>query len=245
MLTNQYYMFIHGLGLSGSIWSLIKPLFEDEIVVTPDLPGHGKGPRSSNKYDYGFPAMWSYLNGIISDVNISDTILVLHSMSAGLLPEIASSTNKPKAIVLVEGNLLETDALWSKQIQALKNNEYYNWLKRLKNNASTVLKSQLLGSHTRNKINYWSDGFREVDPFALRAIASDIAVRTSTGEILRALATLDVPIIFIRGSESGPWDGGIRLLKELDIPLVIIPVASHYPMIDHPKAVWSAIMNVN
>ena len=244
MVDNQY-MFIHGLGLSGSIWSQMKPLFQDSKIVTPDLPGHGKGSRSSNKYDYGFPAMWSYLNEIVFDASFSETILVLHSMSAGILPEIASSKNKPKAIVLVEGNLIGSDARWSRQIQALKDNEYRNWLKRLQKNGSTILKSQLLNGHSQKKIDYWSDGFREVDPLALRTIAANIADRTSSGEIVSSLFVLDVPIIFLRGLESGPWDEGTRLLKKLDIPLVIIPSASHYPMIDHPKAVWSAIMNFN
>jgi len=238
-------MFVHGLGNSGPIWDQMESLHQDFNILTPDLPGHGSNFRSDNKCDYGFNALWTYISDIISDTRFSETVLILHSMSSGILPEIAKGSNRPKSVVIVEGNLIEEDAIWSRKIQSMKNNEYIDWIKKFQNNASTVLKSQLVNVHNKEKIDYWSYGFKEVDPLALKTIANEISILTSSGAIVHSLNELSIPIIFLRGSESRPWNEGKRLLKELDIPLVFIPSSSHFPMIDNPKAVWTTILNFN
>jgi pimeloyl-ACP methyl ester carboxylesterase len=238
-------MFVHGLGCSGSIWNQMESLRQDLNIQTPDLPGHGKSLRSDNKCDYGFNALWAYISDIINDTNFSETVLVLHSMSSGILPEIARGTNRPKAVAILEGNLIEDDAIWSRKIQLMEDIEYIDWIKKFQNNSSTVLKSLLVNVHDKEKIHYWSYGYKEVDPLALKTIANEIYNLTSSGAIVNALNELSIPIIFLRGSKSLPWTEGKQVLKKLDIPLALIPSSSHFPMIDNPKAVWSAILNFN
>ena len=196
------------------------------------------------KHDnYSFSLMWSYLSHMIYD-NFSSTILVLHSMASGFLPEILNFKQKPKAIVLIEGNIIEADAKWSNQIRLMSDDKYFSWVEQLYRSASTIMKFQLKGKYSKDELHSFSEGFRNVDPIALRSIATEISILTCTGKIESALSIIDIPVIYLRGAESEPWSRGKLLLNKLNVSMFSIESSSHYPMIDNPNAVWRIISNI-
>jgi pimeloyl-ACP methyl ester carboxylesterase len=230
------YLFVHGLGLSGSIWANLVQIITLP-VHTPDLPGHGAGPRG--QYDFG--AMWTHIEQHIPHEEWLNTTLVLHSMSSGLLPELVASNTRPAALVLIEGNLTGADTKWSREISCQPREQFDQWFARIRKASTLVLRSQLIGSHDPQDLISWGAGFTEVETDALRQIAANLIERSESGAIARALATLDLPTIYLRGYESRGLDESCALLARLCIPVIKIPGAAHYPMIDNPRATWQAI----
>jgi pimeloyl-ACP methyl ester carboxylesterase len=240
IVMDKRFFFVHGLGLSGSIWNHLAPLASEAEILIPDLPGHGLGPRGC----YDFSEIWSYLEDHLSTDDWAQTIIVLHSMASALLPEINLSNTRPKAIVLVEGNLTQSDAKWSEQIIRRSENDYQKWFKIFSQSASTVLRTQLKTRQDEKDLIQFSEGFSLVDPSALRKIAAQTFSRSINGEIVNALKKIKVPTYYLLGELSEQLDKR-ALISEFNISIIVIPGSGHYPMIDNPLATWDAISSLN
>jgi pimeloyl-ACP methyl ester carboxylesterase len=236
----KHYIFVHGLGLSGTIWEPLVAMVPCSALA-PDLCGHGDGPRGR----FDFLSMWRHIEDALPFESWKDSVLVLHSMSAAMLPELVASKILPAAVVLVEGNIISIDADWSRQISDLQLASYENYLCRLRCNHAMVLRSQLRNQHRNIDLVRWSDGFLKVDATALREIAKNLKTRSESGEISRALEQLHMPVCYLRGALSGNWDVGRDLLAQLNIPIFDIEASAHYPMLDNPTATWGAISSFN
>lgn len=236
MKSPENFVFLHGLGLSNTIWTPLLQLVQG-TVFCPNLLGHGDAPNG----DYSFESIWKSIEAELGCLDWSKTALIMHSMSAALLPAILKSKVSPKSIYLIEGNLIADDADWSRQICKKPSSMYSTWLERLRVNSSTVLGMNLIGSHKKNDLLFWSSGFKDVKELALRQIAEQLVMISESGEIITAISAIDSLTFYLRGSESAPWSRGERLLNKLGVPLIKVAGASHYPMLDNPLATWEAI----
>lgn len=99
------YLLVHGLGLSADIWSHLSPLLEGEVIAK-DLPGHG----ASRSQAYDWVDLWGEITSPVRRDQWVETVLVLHSFIAALIPEIVSSGIRPAHVVLLEGILQSKDA---------------------------------------------------------------------------------------------------------------------------------------
>lgn len=235
----EHYIFLHGLGLSNSIWEpLIK--FAPKSIFAPNLPGHGK---CSSPY-LNFSAMWKFVENTISISEWGKSILILHSMSAALLPELEASDIRPAGIVLIEGNLIAEDAEWCLNISTKSDDIFEVWFNRFKLNSTMVLRSQLKKQHLESDLIHWAEGFLQVDSTALRQIAKDLLCRSESGASLLAISKLNLPMLYLRGDSSPDWDGGRNMLDRLGVPVINISNSGHYPMLDNPLMTWSAISSL-
>ena len=157
MLQNKTFIFVHGLGLSCTIWGPLKNLLNLHHI-TPDLLGHGKSPRG-----HSFASLWSHLKSSLHPNDWKNSVLILHSMSSALLPEIIADKTSISAIVLIEGNIIKADAKWSFELSSMSNAVYKEYMIRLRKNSSLVLRSQLYGNYDTKQLDHWSKGFAEVD----------------------------------------------------------------------------------
>jgi pimeloyl-ACP methyl ester carboxylesterase len=236
MPNDRNYVFLHGLGLSHTIWSPLVPLVKGNMI-SPDLLGHGSSPIGG----YSFESLWDFLRDELIPLDWDKTSLIMHSMSAALLPEVLNSKIRPRSICLIEGNLTGEDSHWSRQICQKSPAAYESWLARLRANSGMVLGMQLSTSHNKDDLVFWSSGFKQVDESALRQIAEQLVLRSKSGEILSAIKEIDSPTTYLRGAKSGSWTEGTLLLAKIGVPVIEIPNAGHYPMIDNPSATWESI----
>ena len=135
-------LLVHGLGVNSNIWEPLVSSLGDNVIVV-DLPGHG---RSKVKV-FGWQQIWSNLVNILGAKNSVNSILVLHSYAAALLPEIVQSGLKLKKILLLEGILHIDDLGWSKRMEGIEEDIFSQWLSRFRAVSEMSLKSQLVKKH--------------------------------------------------------------------------------------------------
>jgi pimeloyl-ACP methyl ester carboxylesterase len=166
-------------------------------------------------------------------------------MSSCLLPDLVASSVRPAALVLIESNLIAADATWSREIARHSEEEFPLWLDRIRKASMLIMQGQLTGEHQMDELMHWSSGFREVDPHALRVIATNVIKRSDSYLISESLASLSLPTIYLTGDKSTGLNFSHDLLASLGIPIIEIPNAAHYPMIDNPKDTWHHISLLN
>src|SRR5574343_1466279 len=115
------YLLVHGLGLAGNIWCRLVPFLNGESISV-DLPGHG----DSNIADYSWQGIWAGVMAGHHKGSWSETTVVLHSFSACLLPEIIASGVKPAKLIILEGIMHSSDAVWTNGIVALNDIDFEN-----------------------------------------------------------------------------------------------------------------------
>lgn len=232
-------IFLHGLGLSSVIWDPLIKILDGDLFAL-DLQGHGNATKGS----YDFHSMWINIKNQIPENCWKNSILVLHSMSAALLPEIAKCSERPSELILIEGNLIDEDLEWSKKICSIPPEKFFIWFERLKRNAPLVLRTQLKTSHQYSDIEAWSKGFSMVDSIALQEIAKNLIATNKSDAIFLAIQKLGIPTYYLRGEYSPNWTKGINLLRSIGVPTLNIPNSGHYPMLDNPAEIRSIINNL-
>ena len=234
------YLLVHGLGLSADIWSHLSPLLDGEVIAR-DLPGHG----ASRSQAYGWIDLWTEISSPVRRDQWAETVLVLHSFTAALVPEIVSSGIRPAHVVLLEGILHSKDAYWSNDISLMNHGEYQSWLNRFRSVSEMALKSQLVSKQSKKDIGIWSEAFRKVQGNALKEMASNLKNRLASDALSIAFAKSDFPITYIKGEKSRvslPRD----LLRLAGGHHQVFEDCGHFPMIDsvgtvvkHLTKIWS------
>jgi len=219
---------VHGLGVSSNIWDGLAPLLDGK-VITKDLPGHGNS--QSRRYDWD--GLWLDISDSIAADEWEKTVVVLHSFSAALLPEIVKTGVRPAYVICLEGILHYQDIYWSNDIALKSEKEYEIWLKRFRSVSYMALKSQLVARPSRFDIMKWSNSFREVNEIALRTIAVNLRERLLKDELKRSFGKVGSIVKYVKGEKSKVIV--TDFLKEVGVEdYWVIPNAGHFPMIDDP-----------
>jgi pimeloyl-ACP methyl ester carboxylesterase len=220
------YLLVHGLGLSADIWSQLSALLHGEVIAR-DLPGHG----ASRSQAYEWIDLWAEISSPVLQEQWGQTVLVLHSFTAALIPEIVFSGIRPAHVVLLEGILHSEDAHWSNEIALMNDVEYQRWLNRFRSVSEMALKSQLVSKQTKNDICIWSEAFKIVQGDALKQMASNLKNRLSGDSIYAAFSKSDFQVTYFNGEKSGvSFPHG--LLRLANSNHQILEDCGHFPMID-------------
>lgn len=223
------YLLVHGLGLAGNIWSRFVPFLNGESILV-DLPGHG----ASSLTDYSWKGIWGGVMAAHPQESWSNTVVVLHSFSACLLPEIVVSGVKPAKVIVLEGIMHSSDAVWTNEIVALGDLDFESWLERFRSVSRMALKSQLVSKSSKFEIDFWSNSFRVVKGSALRIMACNMKKRLISSDITEVMGALNFPLLYIRGGRGRLSEAGHAFLLENRVPVVDISACGHFPMIDSP-----------
>ena len=239
------FVFLHGLGGQKEHFrsAFDLPSGLGKGVLSVDMLGFGASERLRDDEEYLPKAQADALSGLLADLDIAKFNLIVHSMSSGVIPELlALDKVDVSAIYMLEGNLIEADAGWSGTLSAMSDDEYEDYIKRIKKTARLVLSRQLVRPHSREQVQEWSSCFEKADERALRETARYVHHATLDGDIARALADFSGPIVYIRGDADSDWPGREALVS-IGAELVVIKNAGHYVMLDAPDEVYQAIFS--
>ena len=94
---------IHGARSSRQNWDLVAPLLRRRWrVLAPDMRGHGDSDKPANGYD--IPALASDLHGFLTALEVSNPLLVGHSLGASVVAEYGKAhPSVPCGLVFVDG----------------------------------------------------------------------------------------------------------------------------------------------
>ena len=233
------YLLVHGLGISSNIWDVLVPLLDGDVIAK-DLPGHGHS--QCRRYDWD--GLWSDISESVAADEWKKTIVVLHSFSAALLPEIINNGVRPAHVIFLEGILHYQDMYWSNDISLMSEEEYEIWIEGVRSVSYMALKSQLVARPRKAEILRWSRSFREVNGTALRAIAINLRERLLKDELRRSFGKINFTIKYVKGGKSKVIVADF--LKEVGVKdCWVIPNAGHFPMIDDPILLSDKLNKLN
>lgn len=222
---------VHGLGLSRSIWDKLIPLINCEVVAI-DLPGHG-----NSKFEcYDWKSIWHDIINSVPQTDITKASVVLHSFSAGALPEILNYRKRPHSIYLLEGIVHPEDAIWTKVIAGMNVEDYKSWLTRWRSVSHMTLKSQLVRPQSSRDIEKWSSGFRVVKEDALFSMSAQLQSRVNSKELEFCLSNSQGNLTYLKGSKSKVGASGINFVRGCGCRIEELQDAGHFPMLDNPEA---------
>ena len=222
---------LHGLGLSKNIWDKLIPLIDCEVIAK-DLPGHG----GSDCIYYDWKSIWLDTINSLQERDITKASVVLHSFSAGALPEILNHRKQPQMIYLLEGIIHPDDAKWTKVIANMNADEYESWLLKWRSVSNMTLKSQLVRSQSKQDIKKWSSGFRLVKEEALYSMSKQLQSRVNSKELEFYLSSSERNLVYLKGSKSKVSSSGINFVKQCGCRVEELQDSGHFPMLDNPLA---------
>ncbi|WP_108248733.1 alpha/beta fold hydrolase [Planctomonas deserti] len=239
-------VFAHGFGCSQEMWRLLTPEFErDHLVVLFDLVGAGGSDLSA--YDRGrYDSLHAHaddLVGILTALDLSDAVLVAHSVSTMIA--VLAAVQAPErvgALVLVgpspryindEGYVggferADIDAL----LETLDAN-YLGW--------SSVMAPVVMGNPDRPELGQeLTDSFCRVDP----AIAAHFARVTFLSDNRKDLAAVRTPTLVVQCSDDviAPHEVGVFVHESIPgSELVVLAATGHVPHLSAPEELAAAM----
>ncbi|UCC44007.1 MAG: alpha/beta hydrolase [Candidatus Zixiibacteriota bacterium] len=234
--------FVHGLGSSGSCFEDVfaYPQFGESNIIIPDLIGYGRSSSASEKNGYGLNAHIRRLWRLIEGLQLSELVLIGHSMGADLTTFMCQEDidGTIKRFVCIESDITQHETAFSKMAyEAVQRGEFEAWFARFRDKEGW----DMLGASPSGR-EYWSalrlsraDAFRQdaVDLMA-RAHALPEPYRSEMGAVYCAL---EIPRVFCYGTES-LRSQSLRFLKENGMEVLAFESAGHSPMMDQPEVFY-------
>lgn len=233
---------VPGLGGDESWFSLLKHTgrLKGEFKVINWLNGGAKPVGTSECAD-GSWILQSMVNQISKTVNKSSSrsVLLLHSMGSLVLPFMSFAQNDFDAVILIEGNLTDADANWSKVLSSFSDRAYARYWKMFLADKERWMKRNHIDSAAMIVDPF--EAFKRSDPAQIRKLAQLGYELTRSGRIRASYSALSAEKLFIWG-EKGEGAASARELALLGERVYEIPNSGHFPMLSAPDQVSEAIL---
>lgn len=229
-------LFIHGLGgAKENFWEACKAnTLAEHTIICFDNPGTG----NSTYYDdflLDVDDLTATTSLFIEQLNLNNFILCGTSMGGltTLLYLKNGGTNKVKAYINIEGNLMPEDCMFSGKVVTydfaiFANKVFPQTIVEMKNKGNTgyhIIANNLeLNTNIKSYYNY---SFQTVK-------------YSSTGELLQQFLSLPIPRIFIYGEENKNLSYIPDLIKN-NISIKEISNSNHFVFYDNPKELYDVI----
>ncbi len=220
-------LFIHGAGNDGSVWNDVKNRFVetgDYKIHTPDLPGHA---GQQEKCD-GIDAYSNWIINYINKSNLTDVVLVGHSMGGAIAVVSASRSDRIKAVVIIGSglklpvNLKILSGLKDSPMQIIETIAKWSF----SFSASTEQKNKAIRMMEKNKESLHDDF---------------LACRNYDGHA--AAAKIKVPVLVIVGDSDvmTPKKLSEELAKRFNTTIFEIKNSGHMAQIENPEMLFAVI----
>lgn len=229
-------LFLHGLGCAKEDFrsALAHPATRRHRLIGLDFPGHGETP-----YDPAEPldvdALVELIHAFLEVRDLRDVVLVGHSLGGLVALRYLTllGTARVRGLVSVEGNIAEEDCLFTRDVVRHDRASFVR-------EVFPDLVGRLAASPNPALRAYASGLARHASPFAFYDYSPSIVEASDRGDLLDAFLALELPRLFVHGSESAD----LSYLPELRAsPCVVrsISGSGHFPFHDAPDAFYRIV----
>ncbi len=218
-------VFIHGAGSSRRTWHMQTEAFEaTHRVIVPDLSGHGEsdlGPDDTTIEEFA-----SELATLIEHLDLSDFVLVGHSMGGGVVLAymLREGARKPLAITLVDTS---PDLELSRLAPGLAIETVETQLYLFKGRKER-------GTNAPYDIIREEEDIKRQNP---RIISRDLAA-AGKFNVTGRVREIDVPVFVIVGEKDNIVTPAMAKKLEESLPradIAVVKNADHVPMLQNPE----------
>lgn len=222
-------IFIHGLGCAAkgfsSAWQ--SRCLDEYSLLAIDLVGHGASP-DQNGFDYTMEHQAEVCVNLIESLGLEEKHLVGHSMG-GAVALLVADKLKCQSLVSIEGSLVSSDC---------------GPISRRPISMSLPQYEQAGFAQTKDYLAYCRPGTFYLNDTSARAfyLSSQSLVRWSeSNHLLRRFNNLDLQCAYVFGAANA----GIPAIAMLAPHIVRIQIdnATHFPMVENPEQLYSALSN--
>lgn len=235
----QVVVLIHGNSHSSKSFynQLEGPLGKDFHIIAIDLPGHGESlPSNDPKNIYNFPGYARVIHNILNQLNISNPVLVGHSLGGHIALELSKMVSNVKGILIFGTPPLGKPPALQQAFIAKPNSSLLSKRRlteeQIKLAASTVIKE---GGQVPQ---YILDDIQNTDPKARSLMTSSVTGNNFYDEI-DIVSSLNIPLAIIHGAHDQAVN--INYINKLQIPTLwqgkihIIENSGHSPQHETPE----------
>jgi len=220
-------IFIHGAGNDGSIWNDVKKQFvetKDYKIHTPDLPGHADQHGECDSID----AYSNWITDYINKNNLTNVVLIGHSMGGAIAIVSASKSDRIKAVAIIGSGLKLPVS--SKILNGLKDypmqtiETIAKW--SFSFSASTEQKNKAVQMMEKNKKSLYNDF---------------LACRNYDGHT--AAEQIKIPVLVVVGDSDvmTPAELSEELANRFNAAVFKIKNSGHMAQIENPEMHFTAI----
>jgi pimeloyl-ACP methyl ester carboxylesterase len=224
-------LFVHGWAIDQGYWSeQVAAFCPDHRVVTMDLPGHGNSGK--NRESWAVEDYASDVRAVLDQLDLSDVVLIGHSMGGDIILEAAIDNDRVIALVGVD-NFKDVGAEYTEEVRA--------WIAGFIDELRTDFDSAAVAYSRRALFQPTTDS-AVVHRVIQSELAMDPAIAATTLEKLfeyapgeaDRLSRLDKPLHLINSSATPTDSAGLR---STGVPFRVLDVGptGHYPMIEDAK----------
>ena len=230
-------LYIHGLGCSKNdfLGAMDRRELSAYTLVAFDFPGCGNSPYPDTMA-IGIDDLVEITSAITWQLALGDHVVIGHSMG-GLVALLCIERYGEgiKGFISVEGNLAPEDCILSREVTKHGYAEFRDLVFR-------NMKQELSQSGNRGFQTYAQTLERYSSPKALFDYCRSLVDYSDNGNLLQRFTELELPKIFIYGSENKCLSY-ISELKERGCEVVEIGNSNHFPFVDNPHDYYKAVSN--
>lgn len=227
-------LYLPGLGCSKTDFAEAAniPWLQDHTLAAFDFPGSGDSPYPVN-IKYGIDDLVEITNIVVSRLELNNFIIIGHSMG-GLVALLYAEkyTERVKGFINIEGNLASEDCFFSRRIAGYGSGGF----------TRKVLDGfqERLAQSRSASIREYSVILKNASEKACYDYAVPLVNYSDNGGLIERFIRLDIPKIFVHGSENHRLTY-IPQLKGSGCKVVEIPDSGHFPFYDNTQDYYRII----
>jgi pimeloyl-ACP methyl ester carboxylesterase len=227
-------LYLPGLGCSKVDFAEAANILwlQNHTLVAFDFPGSGNSPYPAN-IKYGIDDLVEITNIVVCRLKLNHLIIIGHSM--GGLVALLYAEKYPehvKGFINIEGNLASEDCFFSRRIAGYSPGGFTREL-------LDGFQEKLARSKSRG-IREYAGTLKSASEKACYDYAAPLVDYSDNGGLIERFIRLDMPKIFVHGSENHGLSY-IPELKERGCKVVEIPDSGHFPFYDNAQGYYRAI----
>jgi sigma-B regulation protein RsbQ len=230
---NTTLFFIHGGFINKEYWTAQVDFFGNSYrVITIDLAGHGKSAKERN--EWSVQGLGEEAAKIIMELNLSNLILIGHSLGGDVMLEIAKQV--PDSILGLVGIDTFKNAGTSMPLEIRKQTSQIigNFRLDFSNSAEFFVRQALVTSSTNELItDLVVKDFRNFDPeIGVQLIASSFSYFNRERELLKQL---NHKLYLINVDFAATNEELLKKYAKSGFEIFYLKGTCHFPMIENPK----------